>query len=63
MGNPVGKERPISTAALAEGLKGLVWGLELDGTMYDAEFTGKITVNGEHVVRVRRKSDKQRNKS
>lgn len=60
MSSLVGKERPISAATLADGLKGLIWGLEIDGVMYDIEFTGKLSGFGDHIVKVKKKSTKQR---
>lgn len=58
MASPIGMMHGLTPGGVAKALKGAEWGAEIDGTMYDVEFTGEV-VGGNLEVKVKRKSRSQ----
>ena len=56
MTSPTGQIVGASPQGMATTLKGQTWGLEIDGVMYDAEFTGAVSGNGVLLMMVKGKS-------
>lgn len=57
--SPVGEVLGITPQGLADTLKGMTWGVPIEGVMYDGEFTGEVSQSGNIQVKIKKKSDKQ----
>jgi len=56
MALPIGEVVGVNSQALADVLKGQTWGLQIEGKMYDAMFTGTTSGDGVILMKVLRKS-------
>lgn len=50
----IGEKYAVSQQAMAEGMKGLVWAIELAGKWYEAEFTGEVSDEGRLFVMIKK---------
>lgn len=50
----VGEKHAVSQRAMAEGMNGLTWHIQLDGKWYEAEFTGEVSDDGNLVVKIKK---------
>lgn len=56
MAAPIGEVIGVGPQSLADAVKGQTWGVQIDGVMYDAMFTGVVSGNGVLLVKVTGKS-------
>lgn len=56
MESPIGQIVGADPNGLARALKGQEWGMEIEGVMYDVEWTGATSGNGILLAKVKRKS-------